>query len=69
MEQADIPKLIAAWGTARKIISPSSTLFASGSDNPALAQLSFLSGWQEYWDCAVCALGFADERSLSAATF
>jgi hypothetical protein len=66
MEQADILKLIAAWGTARKIMSPSSTLLASETDNAPLAQLSFLSSRQEYWDTVVCAVGFADMRDLSA---
>jgi hypothetical protein len=66
VQKTDLEKLIAAWGTANRVISPASGFLTLESVSPALAQLSFLSGRQEYWDVAICAVGFADERYLSA---
>jgi hypothetical protein len=66
VQNTKVQKLIAARETARKIISPASDLLSSERVTAPLAQISFLSSRQEHWDRAVCAVGFAHERSLSA---
>jgi hypothetical protein len=66
VQRAKVENLIAAWGSAQKIMSPSSSLLMNEADvHPQLQQLSVLSSRQEYWDCAVCALGFAKTKSMN----
>jgi hypothetical protein len=61
-----VPDLLAAWETARTIMSPSFTLLSAELDDLSqLEKLSLLSSRQEYWDCAVCALGFAETNSIA----
>jgi hypothetical protein len=65
MLKEKVPNLIAAWDTAHRVTSPSSSLLVEEPvARTRLERFSLLSSRREYWDCAVCALGFAEVKSI-----
>jgi hypothetical protein len=58
-----VENLISSWETVSNAVSPELIAAEAEEVNPALAQLSLLSSRKEYWECFVCAVGFARERS------